>query len=131
MHIEKIHNTNFNAGLVELQNLSVSKIRSYDAIRKIAEDKGVDLFIVKADKFTKRPDVDIYMVMATKEYASRYKNLAAIGLKRFSIGDYKSGGTAYTSINKTADISEVSVKVYNAAMNAINNLENKVKNLLV
>ena len=50
MKISQINNTNFKSGTVTLNRIGRENIRSVEAIKKIAEDKDMDIIISKNKK---------------------------------------------------------------------------------
>ncbi len=106
MHITKINNTPFNRGIIRLANIKSESLSTYDAINKFADDKGVNIFIAKNRQLENLPYQNLYTVIAKKITESE-----------------SSRGTSFASMNKKVCKEEVSVKIYNAVINAVEMLE--------
>ena len=106
MKVSQINKTNFCAGSIFLNNINKNQFKSFDAIKKIAEDKNIDIFISKNENSYFHPADNIYTATTNK-----------LGY---------SHGFAYTIINKKSCAEEVSVKIFNTVMNAIERLESKL-----
>lgn len=119
MNIDKVNNVKFEAGNVRLKRISAEKISSYDAIKKIAEDKGMDIFISKNKETKYLPRENMFLVLASKD-------TPIVARKFFRVGT-KTDHTAFCIIaNKQISKEELGVRIYNAAMNAIESLEAKL-----
>ncbi len=117
MKISQIDSTNFMASTFQLQRVNAKKIKSLEAIKKIAEDKNVDIFILKNGASMNSSTEDMYMVMASTD-------VSAIGKKnpRHKIEQSKN----CMIVSKKIPKEELSVRIYNAAVSAIEALENKI-----
>lgn len=84
------------------------KIKSLPAIRKIAEDRDLCIFIRKiSDKNI--PDNNFFILALVYKFHSAVR------------------GASQSRLNALASNQEVSVKLFNTVMSAISNLENKAK----
>lgn len=120
MIINKIDNTNFGAGNVFLNRInSENTLKCYNSIKKLAEDKGIDIFITKNKETKYLPKEDMYTVIAKKE-------IPVVSRMFFSVGKFARHGTGCTILSKKASEEELSTRIYNAAMNAIEILEKKL-----
>ncbi len=120
MIINKIDNTNFKAGNVYLKRIDSQKsIQCYDAIKKLAEDKSMDIFITKSKETKYLPREDMYVVIAKKE-------IPVVSRMFFSMEKISRHGTGCAILSKKANEKELSTKIYNATMNAIDTLEKKL-----
>jgi len=121
MNINKIDNTNFTAGNVFLKRINSEKsIKCYDSIKKLAEDKDMDIFITKNKETKYLPLEDMYIVIARKE-------IPIIERMFFRVGIITKHGTGCAILSKKASEEELSTNIYNATMNAIETLEKKIK----
>ncbi len=120
MIINKSDNTNFGAGNVFLKRInSENTIKCYNSIKKLAEDKGMDIFITKNKETKYLPKEDMYIVLAQKE-------IPVVTRMFFPVGNIQRHGTGCAIISKEANEEELSTKIYNATMNAIEILEKKL-----
>jgi len=104
--VSQIDKTNFCAGSLFLKDINKNQFQCFDAIKKIAEDKNVDVFISKKENSYFLPTDNLYTVIANK------------------LGGCH--GVACAIVNKKTCAEGVSVKIFNAAMNAIDHLESKL-----
>ena len=112
MRISKINNTNIKAGSVNTYNLNPKNLLCYDALSKIAEDRQVDIYITKHNGNKQYLPLDnLYTIVAYSE-----KQIQSI---------------ACAIINKKNNINETSTKIFNAAMNAIETLNKKLKTTII
>ena len=111
MHIEKINNTNFMAGEVNLRRLNPDNIINYDKIKKLAEDTKLDFYIQKNQESKYLPCENSYIVTVKKEENT------------YPVPRY---GMGCVIVSKTATIEKVSDKIYNAITDAIQRLNNKI-----
>lgn len=117
MNIASISNLSFQAGNVKLKNFFPEDLYNYETVKKIATEKDVDIFISKNKKSRKAvPFSNIYTVLATK-------NKKIVKDEKSYVSNKKIRGTSFAIMNKRASSEEVSVRVYNAVINAVENLE--------
>lgn len=122
MNINKINNTNFESGNVFLKRIDSEKsIKCYDLIKKLAEEKDIDVFITKNKETKYLPNEDMYTVIAKKE-------IPIITRMFFPIGTIPRHGTGCAILNKKVGKEELSTKIYDATMCAIERLEKKLAN---
>ena len=119
MNIDKVNTVKFEAGNVHLKRVCTEKIPSYEAIKKIAEDKGMDIFISKNKESKYFPKEDMFLVLAFKEQPVIARNF-------FRVGTKSSHAANCVIVNKDVKNEELGVRVYNATMNAIESLEGKL-----
>ena len=119
MNIRKADNINFGVGNVFLKRISSDNIPSYGAIKKLAEDKNIDIFITKNKETKYLPSEDMYTILALKE-----RPVLARGF--FRIGKDFKQGTSCAIVRKETKKEELSVKIFNSTMNAIDVLEKKL-----
>ena len=119
MNIRKADNINFGVGNVFLKRISSDNIPSYGAIKKLAEDKNIDIFITKNKETKFLPSEDMYMISALKERPILTRGFFRIGY------DIKQG-TSCAIVRKEAKKEELGVKIFNSTMNAIDVLEKKL-----
>lgn len=119
MKIEKTNIANFGAGNIYLKRVPSDNIPSLKAIKKIAEDKGIDIFISKNKEPEYLSNKNIYQVMASKETPAKTRLFTQTG------SDIENGVSS-AQVNKEATKEELSVRIYNTAMNAIEILEKKL-----
>ena len=123
MQISKVDNTTFKAGNVHLERINNSNVPTiFKTMKKIAEDKNIDIFISKNKESEYLPYEDFYIVRASKD-------IPVITRGFFPIGKTKKNSISYTILSKKADDGEVSVKIYNATMQAIESLEKKLSKM--
>ncbi len=120
MNIDKVNMTIFGAGNVQLTRIAPESVSSLKAIKKIAEDKGMDIFISKNKESKFLPKEDMFLILATKE-----RPIITRGF--FEIGKETQHGANITILNKDINKKDFGIKIYNATMNAIEALENKLK----
>jgi len=120
MHVDRTDNINFGAGNVYLKRVNPENVLSYKAIKKIAEDKGMDIFISKNKETKYLPREDMYMVMAIKERPIMTRGF-------FRIGNDVRHGVGCAIMSKKTKPEELAVRIYNATMNAIDVLEKKLE----
>lgn len=117
MHIASISNLSFQAGNVRLKNIIPEELHNYETVKKLATDKDVDIFITKKQKSKNAlPFTDIYTVLATK-------NNKIIKNEKSYVSNKRIRGTSFAVMSERASSEEVSVRVYNAVINAVENLE--------
>ncbi len=119
MNIDKVNMTNFGAGNVQLTRIAPESIPSLKAIKKIAEDKGMDIFITKNKETKYLPKEDMYIVIAKKDIPVVLRTF-------FSVGKISKHGTGCAILSKKANEEELSTRIYNATMSAIEILEKKL-----
>jgi len=110
MHIQSINNINYK-GTIKLKNISLDKLHTYDAIKKIADDKNIDVFITKNNNSKFLPLEDFYAIWVKN-------NTEDINKLKL--------GSDCAIINKRVSEEEASVKIYNTVMKAVENLEKKL-----
>ena len=98
---------------------SPETLKCYNSIKKLAEDKNIDIYITKNKESKYLPHEDMYLVIAQKE-------IPIIERLFFQIGKTIKHGTGCTILSKKAGAEELSTRVYNAAINAIETLEKKL-----
>ena len=108
MHVSQINNVNFQAGTVKLMNFSKDKLYSYEAINKLAQEKDLYISINKAKNSKFLPSEMMFTVLSSNN-KGKYKHSLSCAI-----------------INKKANAEEVSVRIFNAVMNSIENLEKKL-----
>ena len=120
MNINKIDNTNFKSGDVILKRInSPNALNCYASLKKIAEDKNIDIYIMENENPKYLPKVNMFTVMAVKEFPIVLKKfLTVVKSLRMGIG--------CVIISKSAGEKELSVKIYNAAVSAIETLEKRL-----
>ena len=111
MHTEKIYNTNFMAGEVNLRRLNPDNIINYDKIKKLAEDTELDFYIQKNQESKYLPCENSFIVTVKKAD------------NKFPIPRY---GMGCAIVSKTATKENLSDKIYNAVIDAIKRLNNKI-----
>lgn len=117
MHISQIDgNVSSMAGTVSINNIKPEHLYSYNAIKKIAEEKGIDIFISTNKKTKKLPYETIFNVIAKK-------NVPVITREFYNISNIPKSASRRAVISKRASLEEVSVRIYNAVIEAIENLE--------
>ena len=117
MRITPINNTNFQGGNVKLRSLNPLDLRTYEALKKIAEARYIDISIAPHTRSKHFLQEAVYMVTASKTLPKK----AGETFNMSKCGD----ASSYAVFDKNACLEEVSVKIYNAAINAIENLEKK------
>ena len=117
MRIEQINNTNFGAGNVILKNMRPEQLCTFDSIKKIAEEKGIDVFITQKSKPKYPPLERFYTVIASKTTNTPVKKNKTVKNCSFAI------------LNPKACIEEASARIFNAVTSAIEGLEKKINNL--
>ena len=110
MHIDKINNLTFEAGNVRLNGIQQKSLYTFDSIKKIAEDRGVDIFISKNKASKNLECEDLYTIIS-----SLFMNKKTIK------------GSAFAILRKIGPVSaeENSVKIYNAVIQSIENLNRR------
>ena len=106
----KIDSLIFNINKNSPYRNNLLKAKSIDAIEKIAENKNLNLFINISDNNELLQDKLVIMAMTTKPHSF-------------------DRGAARTFVNKNAKTEEISVKLYNVAMMAIEAFEKKFKKI--
>ena len=120
MQINKIDNTIFKAGTVHLERVNNANAPTiFKTMKKIAEDKNIDIFISKNKESEYLPLDDFYMVRACKD-------IPVVARGFFPISKITKNGISCAVLSKKADEGEISVKIYNATMKAIESLEKKL-----
>ena len=116
MQIIMGHNNNINpsfyAGSVNLRKIRAKNILHYDAIKKIAEEDNLDIYIKKLKESKYFPAQDFYLVYAKHEIDSF---------------PFKVRGTSSAVVSKNAKIVEVSAKIYDAVINSVKCLAENIK----
>jgi DNA-binding protein Fis len=120
MRIDKLNTTNFTAGNVSLDKITPENFHSYSSIKKLAEDKEIDVFISKNSESKHLPKEDVYLVIASKEQPVVERSF-------FHIGNNSTEAADILFLDKKANKKEVSVKLFNTVMKAIDTLDNKLK----
>lgn len=108
MHVYRTNNIKFGAGDIYLKRVAAENIPSYNAIKKIAEDKGIDVFIAKNKDTKFLPRENMFTIVVSK--------------KEPEINH----GTGCAIMPKNAPKEELAVRIYNATMTAIDVLEKKL-----
>ena len=90
--------------------VDLAVVKSLDSIKKIAANKELDIFINVSNNKELLQDKLIFLALATK----------ALSTER---------GAAKLFIDKNVTQNELSVKLYNLVMMAIESFENKIKNI--
>ena len=103
MKVSQISQTNFSAGSIYLKNIDSNKLKCYDAIKKMAEDKNIDIFLSKREDSYYLPTNDMYLIFANMLGGKHSANCELI--------------------NKKANPDEVSVRLYNLAVDIIEKVE--------
>ncbi|MCR5265411.1 MAG: hypothetical protein K6E29_02305 [Cyanobacteria bacterium RUI128] len=119
MKIDKVDNVKFEAGKINLKRVSADNITSYEAIKNIAEDKGMDIFISKNKKSKYLPRENMFLVLA-------YKDRPVVERNFFQVGTQTSHAVSCFIANKNIKNEELGVRIYNATMSAIEALEAKL-----
>ena len=119
MKLLRIEKTNFTAGNIRLKNLPENNLQTLDAIKKIAEDKDIDIFIGQNKHVKNLPIENIYTIIASK-------SIPIIERVFYKTGVILKKGEAFAIMSKNASKEEMSVRVYNAVITAIENLEKKL-----
>ena len=114
MKVSPINNNQVAAKALRLKRINPESIKSLDAIKKIADENCMDLTITRGLCSDISPEKEVYSVLCLNQ----------LGKKQ---GDKLLLGTSYTSVEKPVDSKKLSVKIYNAAMEAIENLNSKIK----
>lgn len=107
MQILPICPTNFKAGNIKLNNINAENLYSFKAIKKLADDYKLDIFIIKNKTNEYLPFNDCYLAFVKNENNKR--GISCNITKRY--------------MNKT----ESSVNVFNTVLSAIENLNNKLQ----
>ena len=110
MHIDKINNLYFKAGSLKLNNVQRKYFSSYDSIKKIAEDRGINVSITRNSTSKSLKYDDLYTIISSK-----------------NIDNQPVKGTAYAVINNN-DVSqeEFSVRIFNSVIMSIENLNKRL-----
>ena len=111
MHIEKINNTNFMAGEVNLRRLNPDNIINYDKIKKLAEETKLDFYIQKNQESKYLP-LENSCIVTVKKEDNKYP------IPRYGMG--------CAIVNKSATKEKLSDKLYDAIKDAIKRLNNKI-----
>ena len=111
MKVSQISCTNFMAGSVRLNNINVDKLHTFDAIKKLADDKNLNISILH--------NKDSELLFNEHFYTVTAKNITE-DLSKLKCG------IASTFISKKVCAEEASVKIFNTAINAIEMLEKKL-----
>ena len=117
MHIMPVSNTNFKGGIVELKKINPKELHSYEAVQKIAEARDINISIAPYTRSKHFLQDAIYTVTVEKALPRKAG-------ERFDKNKIASA-YSYAEISKKACSEEASVKIYNAVINAIENLERK------
>ena len=111
MQVQKISNNNmstsFRAGQISLERVSTNALNKYEAIRKIAEEGELDLFVRRVVDSKYLSDYDVYTVEARQN----------MGVYPFS-----ASGTGVMVIEKQSKAKEISKTVYKTIINAVKGL---------
>ena len=99
MKVSQISQTNFMAGSIYLKNIDANKVKCYEAIKKMAEDKDIDIYIIKRQNPYHLPSRDLYTIIGNM-----------LGAKH---------STHCELINHKTNQEELSVRIYNAAVNTM------------
>lgn len=108
MQVTRTNNVKFGAGDVYLRRVAAENIPSYNAIKKIAEDKSMDIFITKSKETKFLPRENMFVIVASKKETE---------IKH---------GTGCAIMPKDTPKEELAVRIYNATMRAIDVLEEKL-----
>ena len=121
MRIDKINNNcNFQAGNVLLKRVPKKNLPNYNVFKKIAEDKGIDLLILKNKDTSYLKNEQLYYIVASKDIGLDENNLAKIP-KDAVIGQ------DCVLINNALEKENTAVKLYNTVIMAIERFEKKLK----
>ena len=112
MYILPPDTTNFKSGSVVLKNIQSEKIKSIEAISKLAKDADTDVFIVKNMPGEYIPSCDTYSVFVSKVVPIMTRQFFRIGSM------LKQSVSSVVAENKASE-NEVSVKLYNAFIYAL------------
>ena len=107
MKVSQISHNNFTAGSIYLKNIDTNKVKCCDAIKKMAEDRNIDIYIIKRQDPYYLPTHDLYTIIGNM-----------LGAKH---------STNCELVNHKTSPGELSVRIYNAAVNTMEYIE---KNLL-
>jgi len=102
MKVSQICQTNFMAGRIYLKNIDTDKIKCYDAIKKMAEDRNIDMYIIKRHDSYYLPTHDLYTIIGNM-----------LGAKH---------STKCELINHKTSAEELSVRIYNTAVNIMEHI---------
>jgi len=117
MIIASVSSTNFQAGNVRLKNVNLEKLNTYGAVQDLAKHKDIDIIISKSQK--NKPALshsDIYTVSALKNQHSEKNGRSYVSNKKLR-------GTSFAIMSKSASPEEISAKIYDTVVKAIENLE--------
>lgn len=103
MKVSQISQTNFTAGIFYLKNIDTNKVKCCDAIKKMAEDRNIDIYIIKRQDPYHLPTHDLYTIIGNM-----------LGVKH---------STNCELINHKTSAGELSVRIYNAAVNTMEHIE--------
>ena len=67
MHIMSVNNTNFQGGNVKLRNINPRELHTYEALKKIAEDRYIDISIAPHTRSKHFLQEAVYTVTAKKK----------------------------------------------------------------
>ena len=98
---------------------SPETLKCYNSIKKLAEDKNIDISIIKSKETKYLPHEDMYIVIAQKE-------IPIVAKMFFQIYKTTKHGTGCAVLSKKTGAEELSTRVYNAAINAIETLGKKL-----
>ena len=121
MRIEPINNVNFQAGNVKLVNINPKKLLSLEAFEKFAKDKNIDIFIAQSKTVQAKTKEKLFTVVASKDLPDVTRGL-------FYADKAPVRSAAFALINKDASSEEISVKIYNTVISAIENLQRRLSN---
>ncbi len=115
MRITKIDNTQFGAGKVKLVRILEKDLSNhFKTIKKITDNTGIDILILKNIETNSLPKTDMYSVIAQQEAA---------------IEPYIIHGAERTIIKRSASKDELGAKMLEAVISAVNKLEEKVEKI--
>lgn len=115
MRITKIDNTQFGAGKVKLVRILEKDLSNhFKTIKKITDNTGIDILILKNIETNSLPKTDMYSVIAQQEAA---------------IEPYIIHGAERTIIKRSASKDELGAKILEAVISAVNKLEEKVEKI--
>jgi len=112
--IQNHMNTPFGAGTVNIRKIKARNILQLYAIKKIAEEDNLDIFIKKLKESKYLPNKNFYIVYAKHE------------IDKFP---FSARGTSSVIVNKNAKNVEISAKIYNAVLKSIDELSSKIHNI--
>ena len=114
LHGQNNAHTSFSAGNVNIRKIKAKNILQYDAIKKIAEDNNVDIFIKKLKESKYIPESNFYIVHSKR---------------KIDECPHVVRGTSTVTVNKYAKTTEISAKIYDAVFKSIEDLSSKIQKI--